>query len=190
MTTATENGIENPLRRLTPEQLEELAREFDALHDEVKADLGERDAAYIHGIIDLHRRLGLIGRALLIGSRFRPLWVAGTATLSLAKILENMEIGHNVLHGQWDWMNHPVINSTAPPKPPPSLILRDALALTLVRAPCQLKLPPPLADQRLSENGVAVTETVGGVTTVVMISVFSDKYSGPAKNATCILGVR
>ena len=22
-----------------------------------------------------------------------------------------MEIGHNVLHGQWDWMNHPVINS-------------------------------------------------------------------------------
>jgi fatty acid desaturase len=113
MTTATENGIENPLRRLTPEQLEELAREFDALHDEVKADLGERDAAYIHGIIDLHRRLGLIGRALLIGSRFRPLWVAGTATLSLAKILENMEIGHNVLHGQWDWMNHPVINSTA-----------------------------------------------------------------------------
>jgi linoleoyl-CoA desaturase len=39
--------------------------------------------------------------------------VAGTATLSLAKILENMEIGHNVLHGQWDWMNHPVINSTA-----------------------------------------------------------------------------
>ena len=113
MTTATENGIDDPLRRLTPEQLEELAREFDALHDEVKADLGERDAAYIHGIIDLHRRLGLIGRALLIGSRFRPLWVAGTATLSLAKILENMEIGHNVLHGQWDWMNHPVINSTA-----------------------------------------------------------------------------
>ena len=22
-----------------------------------------------------------------------------------------MEIGHNVLHGQWDWMNDPVINS-------------------------------------------------------------------------------
>src|SRR5947209_3822798 len=24
-----------------------------------------------------------------------------------------MEIGHNVLHGQWDWMNDPVINSRA-----------------------------------------------------------------------------
>ena len=32
--------------------------------------------------------------------------------LSLAKILENMEIGHNVMHGQWDWMNDPQINST------------------------------------------------------------------------------
>jgi linoleoyl-CoA desaturase len=31
--------------------------------------------------------------------------------LALAKILENMEIGHNVMHGQWDWMNDPQINS-------------------------------------------------------------------------------
>ncbi len=30
----------------------------------------------------------------------------------MAKILENMEIGHNVLHGQWDWMNDPQINSS------------------------------------------------------------------------------
>jgi linoleoyl-CoA desaturase len=33
------------------------------------------------------------------------------ASLSIAKILENMEIGHNVMHGQWDWMNDPDINS-------------------------------------------------------------------------------
>ena len=32
--------------------------------------------------------------------------------LGLAKILENMEIGHNVMHGQWDWMNDPQINSS------------------------------------------------------------------------------
>jgi hypothetical protein len=36
----------------------------------------------------------------------------GTVGLSLAKILENMEIGHNVLHGQWDWMRDPKIHST------------------------------------------------------------------------------
>jgi fatty acid desaturase len=103
---------ENPLHRLTEAQIEALGREFDQLHEEVKADLGDRDAAYIRGIIDLHRRLGLIGRVVLCGARHKPAWVLGTATLSLAKILENMEIGHNVLHGQWDWMNDPVINSS------------------------------------------------------------------------------
>jgi linoleoyl-CoA desaturase len=108
-----ENDIENPLNRLTAEQIEAIGKEFDELHDEVFEDLGERDAKYIHGMIDLHRRLALLGRVLLVGSRSRPLWWAGTATLSLAKILENMEIGHNVMHGQWDWMNDPVINSSA-----------------------------------------------------------------------------
>jgi fatty acid desaturase len=103
--------VENPLHRLTDEQIEALGQEFDDLHEEVKSNLGERDSAYIHGIISLQRRLALLGRVLLIGSRYKALWVGGTATLSMAKILENMEIGHNVLHGQWDWMNHPVINS-------------------------------------------------------------------------------
>ena len=105
--------MENPLHRLTDEQIEALAREFDELHEEVKADLGDRDAAYIRGIIALHRRLGLIARMELLGASSKPAWVLGTLTLSVAKILENMEIGHNVLHGQWDWMNDPVINSSA-----------------------------------------------------------------------------
>ena len=104
---------ENPLHRLTPEQIEAIGKEFDALHEEVFDDLGDRDARYIRSMIELHRRLALLGRLLLVGSRYRPLWAAGTATLSLAKILENMEIGHNVMHGQWDWMNDPVINSAA-----------------------------------------------------------------------------
>jgi NADPH-dependent stearoyl-CoA 9-desaturase len=104
-------GIESPLARLTPERIEELGRELDAIHDEVYADLGGRDARYIRRTIRLHRHLVLAARALLLGSRYRPLWLAGTASLSLAKILENMEIGHNVMHGQWDWMNDPDINS-------------------------------------------------------------------------------
>jgi fatty acid desaturase len=108
---ARADGEESPLARLTAEQLEELARELDAIHEQVYADLGERDARYIRATIALHRRLVLAARALLLGSRYRPLWLAGTASLSLAKILENMEIGHNVMHGQWDWMNDPDINS-------------------------------------------------------------------------------
>src|SRR6202171_2658854 len=102
---------ESPLSRLTPEQIEDLGREFDAIHDEVYADLGDRDSRYIRSTIKLHRQLVLAARAMLAGSHRKPLWLAGTAALSLAKILENMEIGHNVMHGQWDWMNDPDINS-------------------------------------------------------------------------------
>jgi fatty acid desaturase len=124
MATATQNGhqtngrvaidgTENPLQRLTPEQIEALGRELDELHEQVKADLGDRDARYIRSMIGLQRRLALIGRLELIASRRRIPWLLGASTLGLAKILENMEIGHNVLHGQWDWMNDPVINSRA-----------------------------------------------------------------------------
>src|SRR5947209_16230 len=124
MTTVSENGHrtngavaidepENPLHRLTDEQIEQLGKEFDELHEQVKADLGDRDAIYIRSIIAFQRRLALIGRAELIASRWRIPWALGASTLGMAKILENMEIGHNVLHGQWDWMNDPVINSRA-----------------------------------------------------------------------------
>jgi fatty acid desaturase len=124
MATATQNGHqtngrvaidepENPLHTLTPEQIEEIGKEFDELHEQVKNDLGERDAKYIRSIIALQRKLALAGRLEMIASRWRAPWAIGAATLGMAKILENMEIGHNVLHGQWDWMNDPVINSRA-----------------------------------------------------------------------------
>ena len=108
--TQSTNG-NNPFERLSEEEIEEIGREFQAIHDDVFNDLGERDAKYIRSMIGLQRRLAFGGRMMLLASRYRPAWLLGTATLSLAKILENMEIGHNVLHGQWDWMNDPVINS-------------------------------------------------------------------------------
>jgi fatty acid desaturase len=123
MSTATQNGhgpmtdavdpSENPLHRLTPEQIEAIGKEFDELHEQVKGDLGDRDATYIRSMIAFQRRLALMGRAELIASRWRAPWLLGAATLGMSKILENMEIGHNVMHGQWDWMNDPVINSRA-----------------------------------------------------------------------------
>lgn len=91
---------------------ESLARELDAIGDAVRADLDGRDRAYIVRVIAVQRCLEFAGRALLFGARFGPAAVAGTALLSLAKVLENMEIGHNVLHGQWDWMRDPAINSS------------------------------------------------------------------------------
>ncbi|HEU4392995.1 MAG TPA: acyl-CoA desaturase [Solirubrobacterales bacterium] len=110
--TAPPLAIESPLSRLSPEQIDALALEFDAIRDRVKAELGERDRRYIEGMIEMHRRLGAIARVLLLASRNRPARFGGTAALSAAKILENMEIGHNVLHGQWDWMNDPRIHSS------------------------------------------------------------------------------
>ena len=103
---------DNPLWKLSDEQLEQLGKEFDALHDEIFGDLGERDAQYIRKMIKFQRRLAAASRAVLLFSKFKPAWVVGTAGLSIAKILENMEIGHNVMHGQWDWMNDPTIHSS------------------------------------------------------------------------------
>jgi NADPH-dependent stearoyl-CoA 9-desaturase len=110
--SAVKSAPQHPLG-LTTEQIEAIGREFQDLHDEVFADIGDRDARYIRGIIRLQRNLALAGRGMLLFSLFPPAWLAGTATLSLAKILENMEIGHNVMHGQWDWMNDPDINSAS-----------------------------------------------------------------------------
>ena len=107
------NTIENPLHKFTPEQLEEIGRDFDAIGQEVRDDLGDPDARYIRNVIQFHRRLAALSRIVLIaGSRWKPTWLLGTAGLSVAKIVENMEIGHNVMHGQWDWMNDPTIHSS------------------------------------------------------------------------------
>jgi fatty acid desaturase len=109
----SQSTIESPLAKLSDEQIEELGKEFDAIHDEVYEDLGDRDRRYIVSMIEMHRRLAVSGRAVLLFSRYKPAWVLGTAALSAAKILENMEIGHNVMHGQWDWMNDPQIHSSS-----------------------------------------------------------------------------
>jgi linoleoyl-CoA desaturase len=111
MSTATIE-MKSPLSRLTAEQLDELAVELDAIRDHVRADLGERDRRYIESMIAMHRRLVAISRVLLLASNNLPARVVGTTALGASKILENMEIGHNVLHGQWDWMNDPRINSS------------------------------------------------------------------------------
>ncbi|TDR42006.1 linoleoyl-CoA desaturase [Tahibacter aquaticus] len=103
-------------RPLSPEQLGHFAAELDALRARTAATLGQRDADYIRAIVAAVRYTGLAGRTLLfvgaIGGAFLPLllWpacIAGTLLLALSKILENMELGHNVMHGQYDWMRDP-----------------------------------------------------------------------------------
>jgi fatty acid desaturase len=106
------SGRPDPTAHLSAEQVEALGRELDELRLEVMHSRGDRDAAYIRKVIKAHRAIEVGSRAVLLFSGFPVAWVVGTVGLSVAKIIDNMEIGHNVLHGQWDWMRDPKIHST------------------------------------------------------------------------------
>ena len=95
---------------LAPEQADAFGRELDAIKEREMADLGEEDADYIRRVIKTQRALEVGGRALLFAGMLPPAWLAGTAMLGIAKILDNMEVGHNIMHGQYDWMRDPAIS--------------------------------------------------------------------------------
>ncbi|MDL9936734.1 fatty acid desaturase [Gordonia sp. ABSL1-1] len=97
---------------LSASDVEALGAELDAIRADIEADRGERDARYLRNTIRFQRALELVGRGLIFGSTKRPLWLAGAGALGVAKIVENMELGHNVMHGQWDWMNDPEVHSS------------------------------------------------------------------------------
>ncbi|WP_328992818.1 acyl-CoA desaturase [Kribbella sp. NBC_01245] len=110
--TVMQKKADNPIAHLSTEDIEEIGRRLDAIRADIIAKRGASDAAYIRKVISVQRKLELSSRAVLLLSLFPPAWLVGTAGLSVAKILENMEIGHNVMHGQWDWMRDPKIHST------------------------------------------------------------------------------
>jgi fatty acid desaturase len=95
---------------MTPEQVEAFGEELDALRQRVLDDLGERDVDYIRNVIRAQRALEVAGRGLLFLSILPPAWLGGVGALSLSKILDNMEIGHNVMHGQYDWTGDPTLS--------------------------------------------------------------------------------
>ena len=123
---------------LSEEDVAEIGRRFEEIAAEHRAALGPKDARYIRTLIRVQRGLEVAGRGLLMlptlgmaldkaGYKTRKggllprslrtpahkgLWWAGVGALSLSKILENLEIGHNVMHGQWDWMNDPEVHSS------------------------------------------------------------------------------
>ncbi|ORA43344.1 acyl-CoA desaturase [Mycolicibacterium chubuense] len=97
---------------LSTRDIESLGRELDDIRADIEESLGARDAAYIRRTILFQRTLDVASRVLLAGTRSKLGWAAGTAALGFAKSVENMEIGHNVSHGQWDWMNDPEIHSS------------------------------------------------------------------------------
>lgn len=111
---------------LTPADIAQFGSEIEAIRNEVMDSLGGRDARYINRLIRVQRSLALGGRLVIYASLaclpqwghalaawhfFWPIIALGTLMLGCAKILENMEIGHNVSHAQWDWLRDPAIQS-------------------------------------------------------------------------------
>ena len=99
-------------------QTEALANELNTLYQGVMDSLGSDDARYIQRVYGTVVYSEVISRALLafsgqLSSKRSKLgvWLLGTSLLSFSKILNNMELGHNVMHGQYDWMQHPHLNS-------------------------------------------------------------------------------
>lgn len=109
MTILTET-TDGPLV-LSPDQIEELGKALDELRAKTVADLGDRDREYLYSIIKAQRGFEIAGRGLMYLGFLPPVWLAAVAALSVSKILDNMEIGHNVMHGQYDWMREPGLNS-------------------------------------------------------------------------------
>src|SRR5690348_11585660 len=107
MKTKTKTDTTPP--KLTPEQLDAFGAELDAIRGRIIADLGETDRSYLYKIVRTQRKFEMAGRALF----FLPVigWLPAVGCLSISKILDNMEIGHNVMHGQYDWLGDPDYNS-------------------------------------------------------------------------------
>ena len=80
--TAIQKSATNPIDRLTPEDIEDIGRELDAIRQSVIDTRGQSDAAYIRKVIKAQRYLELGSRAVLLASIFPPAFVAGTAGLT------------------------------------------------------------------------------------------------------------
>ena len=110
----SETAVKN--RTLSADELASFAEELDALRTRTVASLGQRDADHIRRVVAAVRWCGLLGRALLFVGAFVhavliPAWILGVLLLAASKILDNMEVGHNVIHGQYDWMGDPSLQS-------------------------------------------------------------------------------
>lgn len=94
-------------RTLTAAEIEAFGAEVDALKQKHLDDVGAKDAAYIRRVEKAVRYTEVVGRGLLMAGIFPPAFAAGAALLGVSKILDNMELGHNVMHGQYDFMQDP-----------------------------------------------------------------------------------
>ena len=83
------------------QDFDEIHQAFENIKEKHQNDLGQKDVRYIKKIRRYSRIFEVIGRAL-IWCLPGPFALLGVPFLFLHRNLEAIEIGHNVLHGQYD----------------------------------------------------------------------------------------
>jgi fatty acid desaturase len=111
---------------LSAEQLDDFGTEIEAIKQTALSQRGERDARYISRLVRIQRSLAVASRITIFTALpFLPaagfsiantalFWLlisTGVLGLAVSKILDNMEIGHNIIHGQYDWIGDPRFHS-------------------------------------------------------------------------------
>jgi len=96
---------------LSRQEADAFGRELDTLRQEVVASLGQADVDHIRRMIRAARYAEAGGRLALHLGLDPVTFAAGAGAVAVSKILENMEVGHNVMHGQYDWTKDPELDS-------------------------------------------------------------------------------
>ena len=103
MIPATPQGRLSALAQVDTSLFDQIEQEFEAIKQRYRDKLGPRDVAYIQGLRRKSRVCEAIGRGLLWVSPEPVSFSLGVFFVWLHRNLESLEIGHNVLHGQYDY---------------------------------------------------------------------------------------
>lgn len=96
-----------PFDPTSADQLEALARDLRQAGDDTFARIDESDHKYMRRVIRAALWCEIAGRGCLFLSHLLPFWLSGVSLLALSKILDNMEVGHNVMHRQYEATGDP-----------------------------------------------------------------------------------
>ena len=91
------------LSKVDPALFDQIERDIEAIKQKHRDDLGEKDVRYIKGLRTKSRIFEALGRGLLWISPEPITFSLGVFFTWLHRNIESIEIGHNVLHGQYDY---------------------------------------------------------------------------------------
>lgn len=103
MTATINSGRPSALAHVDPTLFDQIEKEIDGIKQRYRNKLGPDDIAYIKGLRRKSRLFEALGRGLLWVGPGPISFAAGVFFVWLHRNIESIEIGHNVLHGQYDY---------------------------------------------------------------------------------------